>query len=475
MSRVLVTGGSGFIGSHVVDKLADAGFEPRIYDLQESPHHEPASVDTVVGDLFDCEALAAAMQDCEAVIHLAAYADVGIVAKEPVEAEECNSRGTLAVLEAARDTGTRVIYGSTIWVYGASGDGLIDEDAPLGLPDHLYTASKLAGEMYCTSYAELYDVPCTILRFGIPYGPRARPAAVIPIFVSKALEGEPLTIAGDGLQTRRFVYVEDLAEGIVAGLEQGTENRVYNLAGDEAVTIRELADIVSDLIDDTEIVHTPGRNGDFGGAVISNERAADELGWRASTPLREGVRRYLAWLAPERAPVPEPEHAPVLAAAPVAEPAPAIAPLAPLAKVTELPGWPSAASSSWPSAWVVALACAAGTLIPSALASRTDDFGTGQVGFVAITCLIAILASLSLLPLGAGGARPARGGVIAGWLIAGFVVLETLPWTRNIFNLGMPHRGTIVLTAMGLAIALVVATAATRWLDDEEPAADTVS
>ncbi len=468
MSRVLVTGGSGFIGSHVVDKLADAGHEPRIYDLQPSPHHEPGSVDTVVGDLFDHEALCAAMEDTEAVVHLAAYADVGIVAKEPVEAEECNSRGTLAVLEAARATRTRVIYGSTIWVYGASGDGLIDEDAPLVLPDHLYTASKLAGEMYCSSYAELYDVPSTILRFGIPYGPRARPAAVIPIFVSKALKAEPLTIAGDGLQTRRFVYVEDLAEGIVAGLDRGADGRVYNLAGDETVTIRELADIVSDLIDDTEIVHTPGRNGDFGGAVISNERAADELGWRASTPLREGVRRYLAWLAPERAPAPEPEPAPVLAA----PPEPAV--VAPVAKVTDLPGWPSAPSSSWPSAWVVVLACAAGTLIPSALAFRTDDFGTGQVGFVAITCLIAILAVLSLLPLGAGGARPERGGVFAGWLIAGFVVLETLPWTRNIFNLGMPHRGTIALTAMGVAIALVVATAATRWRDDGEAAADTV-
>ena len=468
MSRVLVTGGSGFIGSHVVDKLADAGHEPRIYDLQPSAHHEPGSVDTVVGDLFDHEALCAAMEDTEAVVHLAAYADVGIVAKEPVEAEECNSRGTLAVLEAARATRTRVIYGSTIWVYGASGDGLIDEDAPLVLPDHLYTASKLAGEMYCSSYAELYDVPSTILRFGIPYGPRARPAAVIPIFVSKALKAEPLTIAGDGLQTRRFVYVEDLAEGIVAGLDRGADGRVYNLAGDETVTIRELADIVSDLIDDTEIVHTPGRNGDFGGAVISNERAADELGWRASTPLREGVRRYLAWLAPERAPAPEPEPAPVLAA----PPEPAV--VAPVAKVTDLPGWPSAPSSSWPSAWVVALACAAGTLIPSALAFRTDDFGTGQVGFVAITCLIAILAVLSLLPLGAGGARPERGGVFAGWLIAGFVVLETLPWTRNIFNLGMPHRGTIALTAMGVAIALVVATAATRWRDDGEAAADTV-
>ncbi len=463
MSRVLVTGGSGFIGSHVVDKLADAGHEPRIYDLQESPHHEPGSVDTVIGDLFDHETLSAAMEDCDAVVHLAAYADVGIVAKEPVQAEECNSRGTLAVLEAAKATGTRVVYGSTIWVYGASGDGLIDEDAPLGLPDHLYTASKLAGEMYCTSYAELYEVPCTILRFGIPYGPRARPAAVIPIFVSKALKGEPLTIAGDGLQTRRFVYVEDLAEGIVAGFDHGAENRVYNLAGDETVTIRELADIVSELIDDTEIVHTPGRNGDFGGAVISNERAAEELGWRASTPLSEGVRRYLAWLAPERATEPEPEPEPAVEA-PV---------MTAVKTIRDMPAWPSAPRPSFLSGWVVALASGAGTLIPWLLASRTDDFGTGQSGYVAITCLIAILAALCILPIGTGG-RPTRGWVFAGWLFAGWLVLETLPWTRDIFNLGMPHRGTIALCVMGLAIALVIATAAVRW-QAEETAPDTVS
>jgi UDP-glucose 4-epimerase len=440
VTRVLVTGGSGFIGSHVVDKLADAGIEPRIYDLRPSLHHEPGSVESVIGDLFDGDRLRTAMEDCDAVVHLAAYADVGVVAEQPVGAEECNSRGTLAVLEAARATHTRVVYGSTIWVYGASGDGVIDEDSSLGLPDHLYTASKLAGEMYCNSYGELYGVPCTILRFGIPYGPRARPTAVIPIFVSKALKGEPLTIAGDGMQTRRFVYVEDLAEGVVAAVERGADKRVYNLAGDETVTIRELADVVSELIDDTEVIHTPGRGGDFGGAVISNERAAQELGWRASTPLREGIRRYLAWLQP----------APATTIEPVEEP-------------------------SWPSAVVVALACLAGTLIPSMLAFQSDDFGTGQAGYVAITCLISILAALSLLPLGPGGSRPAGGGVIAGWLLAGYLLLETVPWTRHIFHLGMPHKGTIALSAMGLAIALLVATAAIRWRGDEEAAADTVT
>ena len=465
MSRILVTGGSGFIGSHVVDKLVAAGYEPRIYDLRHSPHHEPGEVDTAIGDLLDGETLRRAMEDCEAVVHLAAYADVGVVADEPVSAEECNARGTMAVLEAARATGTRVLYGSTIWVYGNSGDGAIDEESPIGMPDHLYTASKLAGEMYCTSYAELYDVRCTILRFGIPYGPRARPAAVIPIFISKALKGEPLTIAGDGLQTRRFVYVEDLADGVVGALERGEQDRIYNLAGDETVTIRELAEVVSDVVGDTEIVHTPGRSGDFGGAVISNERAFTELGWRASTPLRAGVGRYLAWLEPERTPAPEA----------VEEGLPDLAPSAQARGRTELPAWATSAAQSWPSTWIVGLACFAGTAIPSMVAARSDDFGTGQVGYVAITCLIAILASLSLLPLGPGGGRPAGGGVIAGWLLVGYALLETMPWTRHLLNLGVPHRGTIALSAIGIAIALVVTAAALRWRGDGEAATDTVS
>ena len=124
---------------------------------------------------------------------------------------------------------------------------------------------------------------------------------------------------------------------------------------------------------------------------------------------------------------------------------------------------------------MVALACAAGTLIPSTLAFRTDEFGTGQAGYVTVTCLIAILAALSLLPLGTAGRAPSGGGVIAGWLLAGYVLLETLPWTRHLLNLGVPHKGTIALCAMGMAIAMVVATAAMRWRGDEEAVADTVS
>src|SRR3954465_199101 len=236
---VLVTGGPGFIGSHVVARLLAAGLRPRIYDLRPSPWHP--DVEVIVGDLAELDRLSDATADCSAVIHLAASADVNEVLADPVEAERRNACGTLHVLEAVRRTGApRIVYASTIWAYSDTPAECHDESLALPPPAHLYTATKLAGELYCHSYGELYGVEHTILRFGIPYGPRARPAAVVPSRVGRALNGEALTIAGDGSQSRRFVYVEDLADGVVRALDPIAVNRTYNLVSDTDVTIREL-------------------------------------------------------------------------------------------------------------------------------------------------------------------------------------------------------------------------------------------
>ena len=290
--RILVTGGSGFIGSHVVDKAVEAGHEAIVFDTRVSPY----GAKTIVGDVTRFDEVAAAAQGCDAIVHMAAMADVNEVAGAPVATEAVNAQGTLAVLEAARAANVgRVLYASTIWVYGEHLNGVATEDSPLGIPRHFYTATKLAGEMYCHSYGELYDVEHTILRFGIPYGPRAREAAVLPAFVIRAHAGAPLTIAGTGEQSRRFVYVEDLADGVVAALAPVAANRIYNLVGDESVTIREIAELVQELVQPVEIVHLEGRKGDFPGVEVSGERAERELGWRATTPFAEGARRYVEW------------------------------------------------------------------------------------------------------------------------------------------------------------------------------------
>jgi UDP-glucose 4-epimerase len=294
--RVLVTGGSGFIGAHVVDRLIAHGHEPRVFDLVLDVRHVADRVDRVVGDILDGAALRTAMRGCDAVVHLAAVADVDEVAIDPLRADLVNTRGTGVMLEAAREEGIRLfVYGSTIWVYGnAAGADPLDEEVLLASPDHFYTATKLAGEMYCRSYGQMFGLGPTILRFGIPHGPGARASTVVARFVARALAGEPLRINGDGDQTRQFVYVEDLADGIVASLTDKAQGRTYNLVGEEQVSIRQIARIVQERIGDVSIEHVPGRQGDLGSVRISGQRAWDELGWRPSTTFAEGVGRYVA-------------------------------------------------------------------------------------------------------------------------------------------------------------------------------------
>jgi UDP-glucose 4-epimerase len=290
------------------------GHTPRIFDLSASPYHSPLEVETFTGSITDPANLDLAMRDCDAVIHLAAVADVAHVLADPVLAEEVNTRGTLNVLEAAcRAEAGRVVYGSTTWVYSDCTEQAVDEETPIPAPRHLYTATKLAGETYCAGYAELYDLEFTVLRFGIPYGPRARAAGVVAKFTDLAFEGKPLTIAGDGSTTRSFIYVEDLADGIVASLAPAGAGRTYNLSGDEVVTILEIAERVQENTDNCEIVHTPPRPGDFPGKEISNVRALEEIGWQAETSFREGVRRYVEWVRnTTRPPDPIPSLTPVL-------------------------------------------------------------------------------------------------------------------------------------------------------------------
>ena len=295
--KVVVTGGSGFIGSHVLDRLRAHGHDPVNFDLRPSPHHAPGEIATVIGDLVDREAAGRAVRGCDAVIHLAAVADVADVVADPVRADRVNVHGTQMILEAARREGIPIVYGSTVWVYGSGPEDVeADEETPLVLPSHLYTATKLAGEMYCRSYNELYGGRHTILRFGIPYGPRARTAAVVPAFVERARRGKALMIAGDGLQTRQFVYVEDLAEGVVAALAPAAAGGTYNLVGDEEVSVRQIADTVRELIADVPIVHGPERPSDVRLGRVSGARAVRELGWRPTTGFADGVRRYIDWL-----------------------------------------------------------------------------------------------------------------------------------------------------------------------------------
>lgn len=417
-----MTGGAGFIGSHVVDAFRVAGYAPRIFDAKRSAYHDAREVERVVADLGDQRALERAMVGCRAVAHLAAAADVGEVAADPVESERRNTRGTLHVLEAARRVGIeRVVYASTIWVYSDVHADEVDEQTPLLPPAHFYTATKLAGELYCRSYQELYGIEYTVLRFGIPYGPRARAAAVIPRFVQKALDGRPLTVAGDGGQSRAFVYVEDLAEGVVRALAPAAANQTYNLAGDEAVTIADIAAGVQDVVAPVGIERIPGRDGDFRGAVVSSDRAARELGWQARTPFREGLRRYVEWHVGQSAP-------PAAARRPL--------PLAAMLGALLLAAW--------------VLAALAGLAVLDPLA---DAMGLAKPLLWA-ALLIAPMAVAAL------GPRAGRAGRAACWGLAGAeLAVAVLPWPGALGRAGHAHQVLLLLAAL---VAVAAADAAGR-------------
>src|SRR3989338_5773728 len=299
--KVLVTGGSGFIGSHVVDKLRDKGVEIRVFDMVMPNYRK--DIEFYQGSLLDLDSLRMALNGIDAVFHLAAVADVKYVFQEPHYSESINVRGTLNVLDALRLNGSirRVIYGSTTWVYSEAEQQMVDEATSLHAPTHLYTATKLAGEYYCQAYSKLYGLEATILRYGIPYGPRAREGAVVPIFVKKALNGDALTIAGDGSQFRKFIYVEDLAEGNVLALRSVAKNKIYNLDGREKVTIKQIAETIQRVVGNVRIEYIPARPGDFSGKEVSSERAKSELGWEPRVDFEEGVRRYVDWYKKEEA------------------------------------------------------------------------------------------------------------------------------------------------------------------------------
>jgi UDP-glucose 4-epimerase len=294
--NVAVIGGAGFIGSHLVDKLRDHGHDVTVFDIMK-PHRD--DVRHIYIDITSLSSAAVALTGYyEAVYLLAAMADVNDVHRNPTEAGLVNVLGVANVLEAARRNSIkRVILASTVWLYEMTPDRIATETSPLELSrvKHVYTATKAAAELYCHAYQKLYEQDFTILRYGIPYGPRGRGGTVIANFVKAALQGEPLTIFGDGAQHRNFVYVEDLAEGNVAALSDAAINQTYNLEGIRPITIREVAETVQAVLPGSTIEYKEGRPGNFAGTSVSAEKAKKELGWEPRVDFAEGLRKYVDW------------------------------------------------------------------------------------------------------------------------------------------------------------------------------------
>ncbi|MBI4283991.1 MAG: NAD-dependent epimerase/dehydratase family protein [Chloroflexi bacterium] len=278
--NILVTGGSGFIGSHLVDKLIDAGHKVRVLDIK-APHRE--NVDFLEGDITSREDVTESLGDIDIVYHTAAFSNIDLVKAHPLATIEQNIMGTAYLLEECRQREIRrFILASSVYVYEERG--------------HLYTTSKIASELLCKNYYTLYSLPYTILRYGTAYGPRSRGADAVSIFVQRAWKGESLGIHGSGEQQRHFSYVEDLALGSVAALSPVAQNKTYTLASREAVTVRHLAEIVRGMFHNkVAIEYDSARPDDYQEALADLEKTRGELGWEPQVSLEEGIKRYIAW------------------------------------------------------------------------------------------------------------------------------------------------------------------------------------
>jgi UDP-glucose 4-epimerase len=307
--RILVTGGAGFIGSHLVDELVGRGEAVSVLDDFSTGRNENlreaqgrGDVRIVQGSMLDPEALNEAIGGCDRVFHLAVQCVRRSLSK-PLENHEINATGTLRVLETARRKKLRrFIYCSSSEVYGDAGADLLNERTTSCEPITVYGAAKLAGEHYTRAYSRTYGVPGLVVRPFNAYGPREHDrgdlAEVIPRFVIRVLNGLPPVIFGDGKNARDFTYVTDVARGLAMAAEcDGLLGRVVNIACGRAITIEQVAQIVLRLCQRTDLkpLMLPARPGDVHFLHADTALAARVLGFRATISFEEGLERYLDW------------------------------------------------------------------------------------------------------------------------------------------------------------------------------------
>jgi UDP-glucose 4-epimerase len=305
--RAFVTGGAGFVGSHLVDALVAAGHEVVVLDSLSTGYADnvnPAAR-LVVGDVSDPDTVAAAMAGAEVAFHLAAARSVQRSVEQPLETDRVNTAGTLTILEAAREGGVRrVISTSSSSVYGGASPTPTPESAPV-VPRSPYAVSKAAGEQYARIYWELHGLETVSVRLFNVFGPRQRPdsayAAVIPLFIFALQAGQPPQVHGDGLQSRDFTYIDDTVSGFLAAAEAPAEKcagRVYNIAGGGEHTLLDLLSALERIMQvGVEPVHVEPRAGDVRRSRADATAAREDLGWVAKVDFEEGLARTVEWFS----------------------------------------------------------------------------------------------------------------------------------------------------------------------------------
>jgi UDP-glucose 4-epimerase len=307
--KVLITGGAGFIGSHLADRLLRMGCKVTVYDnfdqyytgkeLNLQHNLSNRNYNLVKADILDYEKLLSAAKSSDVIFHEAAQPGVRFSIQNPRKAHEVNATGTLNVLEAARELKTtKIVVASSSSVYGVPRYLPMDEEHPT-TPNSPYAASKIAAEKYCLSYNESYRMRTTILRYFSVYGPRGRPDQVIRKFTTEILEGRQPVIYGDGTQTRDFTYVDDIVDATLLAMESDeADGHVFNIGGGKHVTIKDLVSLLIRMLDREDEIsprYEPGYAGDFPHTLADVSKAKKILGYEPKVPLREGIQRFLSW------------------------------------------------------------------------------------------------------------------------------------------------------------------------------------
>ena len=315
--HVLVTGGAGFIGSHIVERLVHAGARVRVFDDFSTGYESNLAaviddIEIIRGTILDADAIAAATHGSDIVVHQAAQLEIMRAIDDPVEDLRTNTEGTLRVFEAAKaaDVG-HVFYASSAAVYGQAVELPQPESHPT-LPNWPYGISKLATEHYARLYCDYYDMASTGYRYSIVYGPREWYGRVLTIFLRRALDGQAPVVFGAGEQRRDYVYVEDVADCVVRSIDARLDGaRVLNVSSGCSHTIRDVATLVSELSGVGAPVTEEVAEGEYSELVGGRMRLPAELkaleqdntlartlyDWAPSTDLRTGIRTELAWLA----------------------------------------------------------------------------------------------------------------------------------------------------------------------------------
>ncbi|MFH1414733.1 MAG: SDR family oxidoreductase [Elusimicrobiota bacterium] len=301
-NRYLVTGGAGFIGSNIVDELLKQGKEVVVVDnfitgFRENLEHVKGDIELVEGDIRDPGLMQDICKRCDYVLHQAALRSVPRSVDDPASTNDVNITGTLNLLIAARDNGVkRVVYASSSSAYGDT-PALPKVETQRPLPISPYAVSKLTGEHYCRAFSRTFGLETVSLRYFNVFGPRQSPeskyAAVIPIFIKQATQDKPLTIHGDGEQSRDFTYVKNVANAnILAAKAENVSGQLFNIACNNRYSVLDVAnEILKNLGKEVPFEHQPSRAGDVRHTQADISKAQGLLGYKVEVDFKEGMKK----------------------------------------------------------------------------------------------------------------------------------------------------------------------------------------